>query len=90
MRRIVLLLALTALLVAVGVTGSALAQPAVGKGCEGLTNASETQEPAPLPEALEHNPTKEIPIGGVPNPSQGEEHSQIEDPLQAHQCPGFK
>ncbi len=46
MRRIVLVLALVALMVAVSVTGSALAQD---RSCEGLVTAVTAQEEAPLP-----------------------------------------
>jgi hypothetical protein len=94
MRRLFLLLAVTALLVATAfASGSALAQGE--ESCEGLTNALESQEqPALLPEALLHNPTVEVIItpegAGVANPSQGEENSedQVEELLPGRCFPG--
>ena len=95
MRRLVLVLALTALLVASAfASGSALAQGE--EGCGGLRNALESQErPTLLPEAVLHNPTREVIItpegpAGVANPSQGEEHSedQVEELLPGRCLPG--
>ncbi len=94
MRRLFLLLAVTALLVAAAfASGSALAQGE--ESCQGLTNALASQEqPALLPEALLHNPTKEVIItpegAGVANPSQGEAHSadQVETLLPGRCFPG--
>ena len=93
MRRLLLVLASTALLVAWAFASSALAQGE--EGCKGLTNALVSQEqPALLPEAVLHNPTVEViitPEGtGVANPSQGEEHSedQVEELLPGRCFPG--
>jgi hypothetical protein len=98
MRRLFLVLALTALLVASAfASGSALAQGE--QSCEGLRNALASQErPALLPEALLHNPTKEVittgtppdTLSGVANPSQGEVHSAdpVEQQVQGRCLPG--
>ncbi len=70
MRRIILVLVLTALMVAVAVTGSAWSLPPTGpeeKGCAGLANAIAAQEDELPPDPF-HPKTKA-------NPGQGEEHS---------------
>ena len=75
MRRIVLVLALTAFLVAVVLAGSGLAQeippPQAGpeKGCEGIEPAFEAQEGDPKTD-----------------PSQGDENSATEKVANAHLC----
>jgi hypothetical protein len=95
MSRIVLVLAvlaLTALLVAVTLGGSVLAQdippPQSGSprtGCQGIEVANDAQEPKALPEAVLNNPNDEETIGGPPpNPSQGEENSAAKAVGNAH------
>jgi hypothetical protein len=82
MRRIILVLALTALLVAVALAGSAGAQE--GKlppepGCEGLAKADTTQEEAALPEAIPGETAEDF-------PGEGEEQSAVDDVEQQNRC----
>ena len=82
MRRIVLVLALTALLVAWALASSALAQGV--QGCAGLQAADDAQDPQLLPpRAVGPAPPPE---GAATNPSQGEEHSAVEERGVAHHC----
>ncbi len=78
MRRIVLVLALTALIVAVSVTGSALAQIPPNQSCEGLVTAVTKQEDAALP------PADRAKSEG----SQGAEHSVVRE--KAEENPNCK
>ena len=82
MRRLLLVLTLTALFVASAVaSGSALAQGV----CEGLTNALEAQTTQTLPPAAQ--PDGEM----MPRsfPGQGDEHSAIDhDLFMKHHCQG--
>ncbi len=81
MRRIVLVLALTALLVAVALAGSALGQTVEDPECEGLEQAATAQEePAPQPPPLEEK-EKEF-----ADRSQGEVHSAVPGVQSAHGC----
>ncbi len=78
MRRIVLVLALTALMVAVALAGSALGQTVTEPGCGGLEQAAHAQEePAPQPPLEE----KEF-----ADRSQGEAHSAVQEVQSAHGC----
>jgi hypothetical protein len=76
MRRIVLVVALTALLVAMSVAGSAFAQSVVDKGCEGLVPAVTAQEEAALP------PNDKVKGGG----GQGAENSVVQEKAEEHGC----
>jgi hypothetical protein len=82
MRRIVLVLALTALLVAVALAGSALGQPVTEQpGCGGLGQAATAQaEPAPQP------PPREEKEEQFPDRSQGEVHSVVPVVQSTHGC----
>jgi hypothetical protein len=81
MRRIVLVLALTALLVAVALAGSALGQPVTEPGCGGLEQAATAQEePAPQPPPLEEKEQQ------FSDRSQGEVHSVVPEVQSAHGC----
>jgi hypothetical protein len=74
MRRIVLVLALTALLVAVAVTGSALAQVTLPQSCEGQETAVLAQEDEPLPPSDNNKVDRGI--------GEGAENSGLRDKVQ--------
>ena len=84
MRRLFLLLAVTALLVASAfASGSALAQ---GESCEGFVTAFEAQTTETLPEEAV-GPGPAPPEGPAPFPGQGDEVSEVDQDLFArHHC----
>ncbi len=98
LRRIVLVVALTALMVAVTFVNSALSQPPGEHppaehpklhACESLASASAAQEQQ-LPEAI---PDPEQQGKGPPEPEasslpHGDEHSAVQEVAEAHGCPG--
>jgi competence protein ComGC len=75
MRRIVLVVALTVLLVAISVAGSAFAQSVVEKGCEGLVTAVTAQEDAALP-----------PNDKAKGVSKGVENSVVQEKAKERAC----
>ena len=84
MRRIVLVLALTALL------ASVFASPAFavggfirGEGCSALKDAATTQENQELPQPVVMR------FGTMFEPSQGAEHSAVEETGREHGCAEF-
>ena len=89
MRRMVLVLALAAFVVAVVLPGSGLTQEIPptqarpGKGCEGIRPANDAQEEAKLPE--EAMPKDDV-IMDPPFPGQGDENSRTEEVGNAHLC----
>ena len=83
MWRLLFVLALTVIVATVAFEGFALAQS--GSGCEGLKNASTTQQEATLPEQAVGEETV-VPPGGVPLPSQGAENSAVGDVAKTLKC----
>jgi hypothetical protein len=80
MRRIVLILALTALLVAVALAGSAWGQPLPPQeSCEGLVQAVTAQDEEAIPKKAKQDK----------HPGQGDEHSAAREVASEHRCPSF-
>ena len=88
MRRLLLVLAITAFVVAVVLPGFGLTQEipptqaGPEKGCEGIRSANDAQEEAALPEEANVKATSP----GEAHPSQGDENSVTEEVGNAHLC----